>query len=92
MLLSGAGGDDLFTGYRRHRAWMAEQYWDWLPGSVRGGLTQIAEAVGRLINDPGLRQHLAQKGFIRAETFSWHKCANNTFNLLSSVAKSSFKS
>ncbi len=26
-LLSGAGGDDLFTGYRRHRALMAEKYW-----------------------------------------------------------------
>ena len=35
VLLSGAGGDDLFTGYRRHRAILAEQYWDWLPRSVR---------------------------------------------------------
>jgi asparagine synthase (glutamine-hydrolysing) len=43
VLLSGAGGDDLFTGYRRHRAWMTEHYWDWLPGSVRGGLTQISQ-------------------------------------------------
>lgn len=34
VLLSGAGGDDLFTGYRRHRALMTEQYWNWLPGSV----------------------------------------------------------
>jgi len=34
VLLSGAGGDDLFTGYRRHRALMTEKYWNWLPGSV----------------------------------------------------------
>ncbi|MEM9116392.1 MAG: asparagine synthase (glutamine-hydrolyzing) [Cyanobacteria bacterium P01_F01_bin.56] len=39
VLLSGAGGDDLFTGYRRHRALMAEPYWAWLPKSVR---TQLA--------------------------------------------------
>ncbi|NKW71678.1 asparagine synthase (glutamine-hydrolyzing) [Rhodobacteraceae bacterium R_SAG10] len=31
VLLSGAGGDDLFTGYRRHRAIQADPYWRWLP-------------------------------------------------------------
>jgi asparagine synthase (glutamine-hydrolysing) len=31
VLLSGAGGDDLFTGYRRHRAIQAERLWSWLP-------------------------------------------------------------
>ncbi|MEK7737395.1 MAG: asparagine synthase (glutamine-hydrolyzing), partial [Pseudomonadota bacterium] len=31
VLLSGAGGDDLFTGYRRHRALLLERYWAWLP-------------------------------------------------------------
>jgi asparagine synthase (glutamine-hydrolysing) len=34
VLLSGAGGDDLFTGYRRHRALMTERYWNWLPGTM----------------------------------------------------------
>ncbi|MFZ4801576.1 MAG: asparagine synthase (glutamine-hydrolyzing) [Chlorobium sp.] len=38
VLLSGAGGDDLFTGYRRHRAVQAERYWSWLPKSLRSGL------------------------------------------------------
>jgi asparagine synthetase B (glutamine-hydrolysing) len=28
---SGAGGDDIFTGYRRHYALMLEKYWSWLP-------------------------------------------------------------
>ena len=42
VLLSGAGGDDLFTGYRRHRALQAERYWDWLPRGVRGGLVRAS--------------------------------------------------
>ena len=31
VLLSGVGGDDLFTGYRRHRALNYEWAWSWLP-------------------------------------------------------------
>jgi asparagine synthase (glutamine-hydrolysing) len=38
VLLSGAGGDDIFTGYRRHYALMQEPYWSWLPKRVRGGM------------------------------------------------------
>ena len=34
MLLSGAGGDDLFTGYRRHYALEIEKYWNWIPKSI----------------------------------------------------------
>lgn len=32
VLLSGAGGDDIFSGYRRHYALQQEHYWDWWPG------------------------------------------------------------
>ena len=42
VLLSGAGGDDLFTGYRRHRALMAEGLWSWLPRSARVGLERLS--------------------------------------------------
>jgi len=38
VLLSGAGGDDLFSGYRRHVAVNYETWWRWLPRSVREGL------------------------------------------------------
>jgi asparagine synthase (glutamine-hydrolysing) len=38
VLLSGAGGDDIFTGYRRHYALMTERYWSWLPRPARQGL------------------------------------------------------
>ena len=38
VLLSGAGGDDIFTGYRRHRALELERHWAWLPRGLRAGL------------------------------------------------------
>ncbi len=41
VLLSGTGGDDLFTGYRRHRALQAEHFWNWLPQYARSGLSEI---------------------------------------------------
>ncbi|MFL5482610.1 MAG: asparagine synthase (glutamine-hydrolyzing) [Gemmatimonadaceae bacterium] len=34
VLLSGAGGDDIFTGYRRHAALAYEPFWRWLPSPV----------------------------------------------------------
>jgi asparagine synthase (glutamine-hydrolysing) len=42
VLLSGAGGDDLFTGYRRHRALQAERFWDWLPRPVRVAMDRMS--------------------------------------------------
>lgn len=38
VLLSGAGGDDIFSGYRRHYALRLEQLWNWLPHTIRSGL------------------------------------------------------
>jgi asparagine synthase (glutamine-hydrolysing) len=35
VLLSGAGGDDIFSGYRRHYAIEQERFWQWLPRAVR---------------------------------------------------------
>src|ERR1700722_8215444 len=35
VLLSGAGGDDIFSGYRRHRALQFERRWAWLPQAAR---------------------------------------------------------
>jgi asparagine synthase (glutamine-hydrolysing) len=36
VLLSGAGGDDLFTGYRRHRALNLNAVWNRMPKKLRG--------------------------------------------------------
>ena len=66
VLLSGAGGDDVFSGYRRHRAVMAEKWWDWLPRSTRewladatGSLNQsrpFFRRVAKLFNGAGLEE------------------------------------
>jgi asparagine synthase (glutamine-hydrolysing) len=44
VLLSGAGGDDLFTGYRRHWALRMERYWSGLPRVIRRGMQSVASA------------------------------------------------
>ena len=41
VLLSGAGGDDIFSGYRRHRAFLWERYWSWLPTSTRQRIKRL---------------------------------------------------
>lgn len=47
VLLSGVGGDDLFAGYRRHRALAAEPLWRWLPRPLRAGLRRGSGALER---------------------------------------------
>ena len=41
VLLSGAGGDDLFSGYRRHLALRSERYWGWWPNHLRASLRRL---------------------------------------------------
>ena len=43
VLLSGAGGDDLFTGYRRHRALDLERCWTALPQALRNSISAVSK-------------------------------------------------
>jgi asparagine synthase (glutamine-hydrolysing) len=63
VLLSGTGGDDVFTGYRRHYALHLERFWSWLPGFVRTGMRQLSS---KLYPTSELRRRLA-KGLRYAE-------------------------
>jgi len=44
VLLSGSGGDDLFSGYRRHWALKMERMWGWIPQSVRQGMAGLSNS------------------------------------------------
>ena len=66
VLLSGAGGDDLFSGYRRHHALQLERHWAWLPPAMRRGMAATARyaatgGAGGLMRRPSVRR--AAKAF-----------------------------
>jgi len=47
VLLSGAGGDDIFTGYRRHKALEFERYWSWTPELARRAIRSLGAAASK---------------------------------------------
>lgn len=62
---------------------------------VHGGTAQsvdpldvsaVADGLEKLIRDRGLRQECADRAYERAKTFTWEKCADRTFQFLSSIA------
>jgi len=57
VLLSGAGGDDIFTGYRRHQAIMYDKKLQILPKCILSGLEQVT---GRLDKRVTLFRRLAK--------------------------------
>ena len=57
VLLSGTGGDDIFSGYRRHRALLAERWWSWLPTPMRQGIRLFTS---RLPSTPAISRRVAK--------------------------------
>ena len=75
VLLSGAGGDDIFTGYRRHYALQMEPLWDWLPQAGRRLMREFSERIRPLTES---RRRLAKamryaelEGDARIESYFW---------------------
>jgi asparagine synthase (glutamine-hydrolysing) len=57
VLLSGAGGDDIFSGYRRHAALHYERLWGWLPLPMRRPLAHWSRDMRK---EPAWRRRLAR--------------------------------
>ena len=63
VMLSGAGGDDIFSGYRRHYALQLERYWSWAPHFMR---QLMADAATRLPTEKPLLRRM-RKAFEYAD-------------------------
>ncbi|MBX6330724.1 MAG: asparagine synthase (glutamine-hydrolyzing) [Gemmatimonadaceae bacterium] len=61
VLLSGAGGDDILSGYRRHLAVRSEHLWMWLPRAARGVVARAARAMASGNGPRGASSHAVRR-------------------------------
>lgn len=87
VLLSGAGGDDIFTGYRRHYAVKSERFWAWLPVPFR---TLLKNVTSLLPKDKAITRRIA-KAFQYADLAEDERLLSYFFWLDPKIARSLFK-
>ncbi len=49
--------------------------------------SEIEEAIRKLIEDPALRTEKAEAAYERAKTYTWERCARETFDFIAKVAR-----
>ncbi|RTZ14662.1 asparagine synthase (glutamine-hydrolyzing) [Vibrio aquaticus] len=86
VLLSGAGGDDIFSGYRRHYAVTKEKYWAGLPKVARRALKGVTSKLSK--QNPSLRR--VSKAFQYADLEGDERLLSYFFWLDPSIAKGLF--
>lgn len=88
VLLSGAGGDDLFSGYRRHIAIQLEKYWSWMPKWSRSCLKSMTSSLPK---SNSLTRRIS-KAFAYADLENDERLLSYFYWIDPSVAKMLFKS
>lgn len=76
VLMSGTGGDDLFSGYRRHMAIQYDHWWSWMPKGARkalaagsaqlGSESAVGRRLQRLFSNSGANRNERLAGY-----FAW---------------------
>jgi len=69
VLMSGTGGDDIFSGYRRHAALRYEPFWSWMPRPIRGRVAAMARSVSSGSAPSGVMRNSAARRI--AKMFSY---------------------
>ncbi|MEU4339980.1 glycosyltransferase family 4 protein [Nocardia sp. NPDC023852] len=72
-------------GYRSSRG-LTDSIVDGATGILVDDVTQLADAVGDLIDDPAARTVMGEKARARAREFSWEQTGNGVYEVLSAAA------
>ncbi|WP_327110815.1 glycosyltransferase family 4 protein [Nocardia sp. NBC_01730] len=72
-------------GYRSSRG-LTDSIVDGATGILVDDVTQLAAAVGDLLDDPAMRTVMGEKARARAREFSWEQTGNGVYEVLSAVA------